>query len=103
MVTSNAVPIYQDPNYRRTAEPFIPQQSGASRVPLAESNTRPMTSGPIQFKPSHIESSRPLRNVFPSAVYTTMTKVDENLIVVAEEDRFSELDTPSQKNHNSYF
>lgn len=56
-----------------------------------------------QFKPSNIESTRPLKNIFPPNVYTTMTKVDENLIVVNEEDRFSELDTPSQKNHISYF
>ena len=62
-----------------------------------------MPGNQVQFKPSNIESTRPLRNVFPTAIYTTLTKVDENLIVVNEEDRFSELDTPSQKNHISYF
>ena len=57
----------------------------------------------IQFKPSNIENTRPLRNLFPACTYNTITKVDENLIVVNEEDRFSELDTPSQKNNISYF
>jgi len=58
---------------------------------------------PVQFKPSNIERSRPLRNIFPNSIYTTTTKVDENLIVVNEEDRFSETDTPNNKSNGSYF
>lgn len=33
---------------------------------------------------SIIESTRPLRSVFPTTNYSTLTKVDENLVVVNE-------------------
>ena len=38
-----------------------------------------------QFKPSIIDATRPLRNIFPPNAYLTQTKVDENLIVVSED------------------
>jgi hypothetical protein len=106
LVTSNAVPVYQDPAYRQSQRAFFAQsgsQSSAVRSPLNESNTKSGDSSLPQFKPSTIESTRPLRNIFPANFYTTMTKVDENLIVVAEEDRFSDIDTPNNRNHVSYF
>lgn len=89
------MPIYQDAAYRATQKVLVPQVVPAQiRPPLIDNNVRSQvtTLGPkssAQFKPSNIEVTRPLRNVFPSSTYTTLTKIDENLIVVTEDDRFS--------------
>lgn len=36
--------------------------------------------------------TRPFRNIFPSNVYMTNTKVDENLIVVPDEETYSDTE-----------
>ena len=41
------------------------------------------------IKQSVIDSTRPLRNVFPKSTYTINTKVDENLVMVDDGDEES--------------
>ena len=53
--------------------------------------------------PSYIDATRPLRSIFPVNTYVTNTKTDENLVVVTEEERTFEAETPNNRNNSAYF
>ena len=83
--TVSNVPVYQPP----------PQQM---MQPLPASDPRY-----VYIAPSIIDLTRPLKSVFPSPAYSTSTKTDENLIVVTEDEKLSEMDTPNNRNSSTYF
>ena len=64
-------------------------------------------NSPQFIRPSIIDQTRPLRNIFPSDKYILKTKIDENLIVVDDEDEYSssrgftEAPSPTYNNYNS--
>lgn len=58
--------------------------SFGSIVPATSSFDNSSQIAPI--KQSLIDSTRPLRNIFPKSVYTTATRVDENLVMVDDGD-----------------
>jgi hypothetical protein len=49
---------------------------------------------------SNIEWTRPNRNEFPSNIYITSTKIDENLIVVTD-DKYEDEDWQSKSSKSS--
>jgi hypothetical protein len=109
------VPIYQEPLSGTKFTPYrppIPPQPQTAAYPKAiietsqvrEFGRPPPSSNLIPVRPSNIEATRPYRNIFPANVYLTSTKIDENLIVVPEEEHYSDVeDTPNNRYHSSYF
>jgi hypothetical protein len=41
----------------------------------------------LPVKPSNINNTRPLRNIFPLSTYVTSTKIDENLIIIPDDEQ----------------
>jgi len=73
------VPIFQESarmNPKSFGAPLANPSFG--RPPLAESSISKASANQVlvQFKPSIIDTSRPLRNIFPANTYITHTKVD---------------------------
>ena len=58
--------------------------SFGSNVPTTSSFDNFNQIAPI--KQSLIDSTRPLRNIFPKSTYTSNTKVDENLVMIDDGD-----------------
>lgn len=84
-VSSTVSPVHFNPisNYNIPIQSEIPLNSvdrSVSGKKYQKSNINPVL-------PSNINSTRPLRNIFPNCNYVSSTKIDENLIVVPDDDR----------------
>lgn len=118
-MTSQVVPLYQASNSgsvsQRHSHLYRPKPPLPTHHHAVSEVTSRFTPPPLPvhleqsarvvcIAPSFIESTRPLRSVFPLSTYTTQTKIDENLIVVAEEEGGGfDAETPNNRNNSTYF
>ena len=60
----------------------IHQHPHLNKVPSSNNGAKGVNI--IASKPSNIEGTRPIRNIFPADFYKTQTTIDENLIMVED-------------------